>query len=102
MAIRFAIPGRPRVYVERARLMELLDRGADLPLTLVSAPAGSGKTAMVAAWAAQREAAGKSIAWVTFEEREEPASAFWQYVQEALRRQGVAVPGARSVQLNEL
>lgn len=95
MAIRFAVPDPPRVYVQRPRLTELLDRGADLPLTLVSAPAGSGKTAMVAAWAAKREASGSCIAWVTFEEPEAPAGAFWSYVQEALHRQGVAVPGVR-------
>ena len=95
MAIRFAVPDPPRVYVQRPRLKELLDRGADLPLTLVSAPAGSGKTAMVAAWAAKREASGSCIAWVTFEEPEAPAGAFWSYVQEALHRQGVAVPGVR-------
>jgi LuxR family transcriptional regulator, maltose regulon positive regulatory protein len=95
LAIRFAIPDPPRVYVHRPRLKDLLDRGADLPLTLVSAPAGSGKTAIVAAWAAKRAAAGSTVAWVTFEEREAPAGAFWSYVQEALHRQGVAVPGVR-------
>jgi LuxR family maltose regulon positive regulatory protein len=75
--------------------MELLDRGAELPLTLVSAPAGSGKTAMVAAWAVEREAAGSAVAWVSFEERDVPAGVFWSYVREALHRQGVAVPVVR-------
>jgi LuxR family maltose regulon positive regulatory protein len=43
----------PRVatrVVERPRLFERLEDGADLPLTLVSAPAGYGKSTLVASW----------------------------------------------------
>ncbi|MFI6676204.1 LuxR C-terminal-related transcriptional regulator [Kribbella sp. NPDC050470] len=89
------MPRPPRRYVERPRLSKRLDSGAELPLTLVSAPAGSGKTALVAAWAAQRAAAGHSTAWLTFEEQDVPAARFWPQVLEALRRQGVVLPGAR-------
>ncbi|TCO33408.1 LuxR family maltose regulon positive regulatory protein [Kribbella steppae] len=96
LAVRFAVPGPPRLYVERPRLIKRLDEGAELPLTLVSAPAGSGKTALVAAWAAQREAAGYSTAWITFEERDVPASVFWPHVLETLRRQGLVLPAMRS------
>ena len=94
LAVRFAIPGPPRAYVERRRLTARLDRGAELPLTLVSAPAGSGKTALVASWAAKRQAPG-GTAWVTFEERATPATAFWPHVHESLRQLGVALPIAR-------
>jgi len=76
-AVRFGIPRRPRRYVDRPRLNKRLDRGAELPLTLVSAPAGSGKTALVAAWAAARRAAtGRGIAWLTLEEQDVPAAMF--------------------------
>ena len=95
LALRFAVPRPPRLYVDRLRLMACLDRGAELPLTLVSAPAGSGKTALVAAWAAQREAAGHSTAWITFEEQDVPATVFWPHVRETLRRQGVVLPCIR-------
>jgi len=95
-AVRFGIPRRPRRYVDRPRLNKRLDRGAELPLTLVSAPAGSGKTALVAAWAAARRAAtGRGIAWLTLEEQDVPAAMFLAEVVEALRRQGVVLPGAR-------
>ncbi|WP_432936993.1 LuxR C-terminal-related transcriptional regulator [Kribbella sp. CA-253562] len=94
LAMRFAIPSPPRLYVERPRLVERLNLGAELPLTLVSAPAGSGKTALVAAWAAQRQAAGHRTAWVTFEEQDVPATVFWPHVHEALRRQGLDVAAA--------
>ncbi|MFI7061309.1 LuxR C-terminal-related transcriptional regulator [Kribbella sp. NPDC050124] len=95
LAVRFAIPRPPRRYVERPRLSKRLDQGAELPLTLVSAPAGSGKTALVAAWAAQRAVAGHSTAWLTFEEQDVPAARFWPQVLEILRRQGVVLPGTR-------
>jgi LuxR family maltose regulon positive regulatory protein len=95
LAARFAVPRPPRLYVERPRLIKRLDQGAELPLTLVSAPAGSGKTALVAAWAAQREAAGHSTAWITFEEQDVPATVFWPHVHETLRRQGVSIPDRR-------
>ncbi len=95
LAVRFAVPRPPRLYVERPRLIKRLDEGAELPMTLVSAPAGSGKTALVAAWAAQREAAGHSTAWVTFEEQDVPATVFWPNVHEALRRQGLVLPATR-------
>ncbi len=95
LAVRFAVPRPPSRYVDRPRLIKRLDQGAELPLTLVSAPAGSGKTALVAAWAAQREAAGHSTAWLTFEEQDVPAVVFWPHVLETLRRQGVVLPGTR-------
>ena len=46
---------RPAV-VNRPRLTRLLDRGAEPPVTLVSAPAGFGKTTVVVGWLAGREA----------------------------------------------
>jgi LuxR family transcriptional regulator, maltose regulon positive regulatory protein len=94
-AVRFAIPGPSRVYVERRRLMERLDCGAELPLTLVSAPAGSGKTTLVAAWVAKR-AATSSTAWITFEERDTTDAALWREVHQCLRRQGLVLPAARN------
>ncbi|MEU8225695.1 LuxR C-terminal-related transcriptional regulator [Kribbella sp. NPDC048915] len=95
-AVRFGIPRRPRRYVDRSRLNKRLLRGVEQPLTLVSAPAGSGKTALVAAWAAaRRTATGVGAAWLTLEERDVPRAMFWTEVLEALRRQGVVLPGTR-------
>ena len=46
------VPRRRRGLVARPRLSERLDRGADAKLTLVSAPAGFGKTTLLAEWLA--------------------------------------------------
>ena len=43
----------PRVtnnYIARPRLFEQLDRGLESQITLVSAPAGFGKTTLVSSW----------------------------------------------------
>ena len=47
---RFYRPSLPGDFVERTRLINQLDRGLDRPLTLVSAPAGFGKTVLVSSW----------------------------------------------------
>jgi LuxR family transcriptional regulator, maltose regulon positive regulatory protein len=54
-------------------------------LTLVSAPAGTGKTTLLTGWAAARSPA-TDIAWVTFEEGDGTADLFWADVHEAVRR----------------
>ncbi len=58
-----APPPRPRL-VARERLYAALDAGLDLPLTLVHAPAGYGKTALLAGWLAARQHA---VAWVALD-----------------------------------
>jgi LuxR family maltose regulon positive regulatory protein len=51
--------------VQRTRLHALLDEGLTRPLTLVSAPAGFGKTTLLTAWTAGR---GHKAAWLSLEE----------------------------------
>ena len=58
LTLRTDVPRPPGRHVERPRLTTLLEQGADRPLTLVSAPAGSGKTSLLAAWVARRASPG--------------------------------------------
>jgi LuxR family transcriptional regulator, maltose regulon positive regulatory protein len=55
-------PQLPSRYVPRPRLLAQLDRAADLPLTLLCAGPGAGKTALLAHWAQQAEA---RVAWLS-------------------------------------
>lgn len=52
------------------------------PLVLVSAPAGFGKTTLVAEWLA----ADNSTAWLSLERRDSDPSVFWSYVIAALQK----------------
>ncbi len=74
-------PSRPDI-VARPRLMARLTEGTRGPLTLVSAPAGFGKTTLVAEWAA---GCGRPVAWLSLDERDDDPSSFLAYLVAALR-----------------
>lgn len=88
------VPRRRRGLVARPRLAELLTRGAESALTLVSAPAGFGKTTLLADWLEQWSAAapegGRSAAWLSLDRRDDDPARFWTYLVAALQR---AAPG---------
>lgn len=80
LATKLRPPRRRRTLVERPRLTGLGDRSRHHALTLVSAPAGFGKTTLVAEWFADDEA----VAWLSLDERDDEPIAFWTYVITAL------------------
>ena len=82
---------RPTVagLVERPRLFALLDRGASAPVTLICAPAGSGKTVLLSSWL---RGAQHPVAWVGVERDEADATRFWTTVIDALRGAGAIAP----------
>ena len=77
--------------VKRERLFAMLDRGAVSPVTLISAPAGSGKTMLVSSWLRSAEPPG-AVAWVGVERDESDATHFWGMVMDAMRSSGVIAP----------
>src|SRR5438132_4156479 len=79
------IPSRRRSVVARARLIERLNRGAESKLTLVSAPAGFGKTTLLAEWLAAAPADGRSSAWLSLDESDNDPASFWTYLIVALQ-----------------
>jgi LuxR family maltose regulon positive regulatory protein len=62
---KFRVPARPRHFVRRTRLLELLDDLSTYPVTAVVAPAGAGKTALVADWVQGR---GTPFAWLALDD----------------------------------
>jgi LuxR family maltose regulon positive regulatory protein len=71
-----AYPPTGHRLVLRRRLFDMLSAGGPGGVTLVSAPAGSGKTTLVRSWV---EYAGLSdrVAWVSVERGERDAQRFW-------------------------
>lgn len=111
------MPSLRTCLVPRLRLNEYLDRGLQGKLTLVSAPAGFGKTTLVAAWLAGREGeSGKYsvnseqlytcppghlyTCWLSLDERDNDPACFWRYLIAALQtadsRIGIAAQTALS------
>ena len=74
--------------VERSRLCDLLDRAATRPISLVAAPAGFGKTTLVAQWLSSRRPATASAAWVSLDAGDNDPGRLWGNVAAALERAG--------------
>jgi LuxR family maltose regulon positive regulatory protein len=82
---KLRVPRRRRGLVVRSRLTERLDRGAESALTLVSAPAGFGKTTLLTEWLAAAPAGARSAAWLSLDERDNDPALFWTYLVAALQ-----------------
>ena len=91
-------PGGDAVLVARPRLSESLSRGAESALTLVSAPAGFGKTTLLAEWLAAAPADGRSVAWLSLDQRDNDPALFWTYFVAALTTAALGV-GAGALSL---
>ena len=82
------VPRSRRGLVPRPRLSERLDRGTASKLTLVSAPAGFGKTTLLTEWLAAGPAAPadeRLAAWLSLDRADNDPASFWTYVIAALR-----------------
>ena len=82
----YGVPSLTGQYASRPRLTSMLDEAESVPLVLLSAPAGTGKTSLVADWV-RRSGDLDRTAWVTFETPDEP---FWPAVVGGLERLAVS------------
>lgn len=74
-------PHRPNV-VRRPHLIARLNEGLDRKLTLISAPAGFGKTTLTSEWVA---ACGRPAAWLSLDEGDSDLTRFLIYLAAALQ-----------------
>jgi LuxR family maltose regulon positive regulatory protein len=79
---KLASPRLPGNLLERPHLLALLDAYREAPLTLISAPAGFGKTTLVGQWmAARRLRSGfPPVAWLALEAADNDLLRFWRYL----------------------
>ncbi len=95
---KLRLPRHVTTPMPRVHLKDLLDGSSRVPLTLVSAPPGYGKTTLVASWLAGRTPAGR-FAWVSLSEQDRDSTSFWTYVLTGVER---AAPGAGARALGQL
>jgi LuxR family transcriptional regulator, maltose regulon positive regulatory protein len=92
------IPNPRRTLVMRPRLMERLRHGAESKLTLISAPAGFGKTTLMAGWLATAPASEGSTSWLSLDPADNQPVTFWTYLIAALQKVSPGV-GATALSL---
>jgi LuxR family maltose regulon positive regulatory protein len=94
----------PRLHgelIRRERLLAKLDGGLPRKLTLVSAPAGFGKTTLVRQWVTERAAAGDfpAVAWVVLDPDDNDPLRFWRYLMTACQKFGAHMTGGAAALL---
>jgi len=74
-------PPRPKVVL-RPRLIEQLNQGLHHKMTLISAPAGFGKTTLVSEWVV---GCGRQVAWLSLDDGDNDPTRFLTYLVAALQ-----------------
>src|SRR5512134_2724437 len=83
LASKFYYPPHRLDVVQRSRLRESLDAGLSGKVTLISAPAGFGKTTVVSEWIRE---CGHPTAWLSLDKNDNDLSRFLIYLTAALQR----------------
>ena len=83
LATKLHVPRPQPGFVPRPRLVEALGEGLARGRVLVCAPAGFGKTALLADWA---RGGGRPVAWLGLDGGDSDPARFWRYVVAALDR----------------
>jgi ATP/maltotriose-dependent transcriptional regulator MalT len=83
LATKLHVPGPRPGFVPRPRLAARLEEGLARGPVLVCAPAGSGKTVLLADWA---RGGGRPVAWLALDAGDNDPARFWRHVVAALDR----------------
>ena len=81
LATKLHVPRPQPGFVPRPRLVQALSEGVARGRVLVCAPAGFGKTSMLADWA---RSGGRPVAWLGLDAGDNDPARFWRYVVAAL------------------
>ena len=88
---KLRVPSLSAGVLNRPRVTGLIERAAAHPVTVITAPAGAGKTLACAIWA-QSAARSSRVAWLTVDEGDRDPSRFWANVAAALADGSAAPP----------
>ena len=96
---KYTLPAlRPRL-VARQRLDALFEQALHVPLTLISAPPGFGKTTAALTAAHTLRASHAAVAWLALEPDDDEPGRFWRYFAAALQTAAPGVGEAASAAL---
>ena len=97
VALNRIVPPRPNPgTVQRARLAALLDAAMSRPLTVVTGPAGAGKTTLMSSWVHERDRP-VTTAWLAVDRTDTRAAQFWAAAIDA-----VLAAGENGIELAEI
>jgi LuxR family maltose regulon positive regulatory protein len=82
LTTKLYLPPARSNLVPRPHLIERLNAGLTHRLTLISAPAGFGKTTLLSAWIPQSQ---RCVAWVSLDEGDNDPTRFWSYFISAVQ-----------------
>ncbi len=82
---KFRVPSRRPTAVARPRLAKRLSAASRSALTVLSAPAGFGKTSLLVEWLATVSDEAPAVAWLSLDHRDNDRVQFWTYVVTAMR-----------------
>ena len=91
IATKMSAPPTRRGLVARPLLSERLTHSVHSRLTLVSGPAGFGKTTLIAQWLLDATETDRAVAWLSLDSSDDDPERFWRYVVTAL---DAALPGS--------
>ncbi len=84
LTTKLSVPPARSNIVARPRLMQGMQAAIQGPLTLISAPAGWGKTTLLHSWQAEASRKNWPLAWVSLDAGDNDPIRFWTYVLSAL------------------
>jgi LuxR family transcriptional regulator, maltose regulon positive regulatory protein len=82
LSVRSARPSQ----LPRRSLCQRIDQGVQQKLTLISAPAGFGKSTLLSTWISTSSTEGRLVAWLSVDARDNDPARFWRYFIHALSR----------------
>ncbi len=85
LATKLSAPILHSILVRRARLTDLLWTSMQRRLTLVTAPAGYGKSTLLGDWIANVVSTNWPVCWVSLDSYDNDPVRFWSYIVAALR-----------------
>src|SRR5215469_6792093 len=83
LATKLHVPRPQPGFVPRQRLVQALEEGLARGRVLVCAPAGSGKTVLLADWARHGE---RPVAWLSLDTGDNDPARFWRHLVAAVDR----------------